>query len=77
MEITDNTASGSTASLECSGQGLVIVVFNAFGMRVRTITLGFDGSFRDELSYVADSAEPAETFVPRLLESLHAKNRKN
>jgi predicted exporter len=74
VEIADDSTPENLASLECSEESLLIVVFNAFGMRVRTISVTSEGSFRDELSYLASSRDSAEAVVGRLQESLHAKN---
>lgn len=77
VEIDEDSSPENSASLECSEERLLIVVFNAFGIRVRTISITFEGSFRDELSYLAGSRDSAETVVRRLQESLHARNRKS
>lgn len=73
VEIGEDAAPENWASLECSEERVLIVVFNAFGMRVRTISATFEGSFRDEISYLAGSSESAEAVVRQLHESLHAR----
>ncbi len=77
VENGESSSSATSVSLECSEKSLVIVVFNAFGIRVRTITINSDKSFHDEISYMANSAEDAEAVVVRLLDLLHASSRRN
>lgn len=77
VEIGEDSAPENSAYLECSEERLLVVVFNAFGMRVRTISVTFEGGFRDELSYLAGSSDSAEVVVRRLQESLQSRNRKS
>lgn len=70
-------AESLTGAIECSRSGVVIVLLNSFGVRVRTIRITLDRRLQDEVSYLAQDADSAQRVIERARLALAARNQKN